>query len=50
MATSFGTTEHYLTLCLRDEEDHLVTQSTLASKVLNEATLKWVTILLIAHH
>jgi hypothetical protein len=40
MSTSFGTKEHHITLCLRDESDNLVTQNNLPSKVINHDTLK----------
>ncbi|ALO68970.1 hypothetical protein CNF00450 [Cryptococcus deneoformans JEC21] len=40
MAASFATEEHHITLCLRDEEDNLVTQNNLPSKVYNHDTLK----------
>ncbi|KAK4688356.1 hypothetical protein P7C73_g1754, partial [Tremellales sp. Uapishka_1] len=42
MAKSFDTKDHAITLALRDESDHLVTQSNLASKVYNHETLKLV--------
>ncbi|RSH95186.1 hypothetical protein EHS25_000272 [Saitozyma podzolica] len=42
MSNSFGTKEHHITLCLRDEADHLVTQSNLPSKVINHDALKLV--------
>lgn len=40
MAASFATEEHHITLCLRDEEDNLVTQNNLPSKVYNHNVLK----------
>ncbi|KIR28517.1 hypothetical protein I309_02441 [Cryptococcus deuterogattii LA55] len=40
MAASFAIEEHHITLCLRDEEDNLVTQNNLPSKVYNHDTLK----------
>jgi engulfment/cell motility protein 1 len=40
MSNSFGTAEHHITLCLRDEADNLVTQATLPSKVASKETLK----------
>ncbi|ODO06045.1 hypothetical protein L198_01274 [Cryptococcus wingfieldii CBS 7118] len=40
MATSFATEEHHITLCLRDQEDHLVTQNNLPSKVYQHDVLK----------
>nr|ODO03704.1 hypothetical protein L204_00040 [Cryptococcus depauperatus CBS 7855] len=40
MSTSFVTEEHHLTLCLRDQEDVLVTQNNLPSKVYNHDVLK----------
>ncbi|WRT69192.1 uncharacterized protein IL334_006176 [Kwoniella shivajii] len=42
MSTSFSTREHHITLCLRDEADHLVTQNNLPSKVYNHDVLKLV--------
>lgn len=41
MAASFAIEEHHITLCLRDEEDNLVTQDNLPCKVYNHDTLKW---------
>ncbi|WVQ81129.1 hypothetical protein IAT38_003251 [Cryptococcus sp. DSM 104549] len=40
MAASFATKEHHITLCLRDEEDTLVMQNNLPSKVYNHDVLK----------
>jgi hypothetical protein len=40
MAQSFQASEHHITLCLRDENDHLVTQSNLALKVKSREVLK----------
>ncbi|ODN81097.1 hypothetical protein L202_03192 [Cryptococcus amylolentus CBS 6039] len=40
MATSFATEEHHITLCLRDQEDNLVTQNNLPSKVYQHDVLK----------
>nr|KIR86243.1 hypothetical protein I308_03187 [Cryptococcus tetragattii IND107] len=40
MAASFAIEEHHITLCLRDEEDNLVTQDNLPCKVYNHDTLK----------
>ncbi|KAK6906154.1 hypothetical protein I203_100138 [Kwoniella mangroviensis CBS 8507] len=42
MSTSFGTKEHHITLCLRDEADNLVTQNNLPGKVYNHDVLKLV--------
>lgn len=47
MAASFAIEEHPITLCLRDEEDNLVTQNNLRSKVYNHDTLKWALVLYI---
>ena len=40
MSNSFGTSEHHITLCMRDEGDNLVTQANLASKVESQEVLK----------
>ena len=37
---TFNASEHHITLCLRDDNDRLVTQSNLGSKVGEHATLK----------
>ncbi|ORX39155.1 hypothetical protein BD324DRAFT_618673 [Kockovaella imperatae] len=42
MTTTFGASEHHITLCLRDEADRLVTQGNLATKVADHAALKLV--------
>ncbi|ORY33129.1 hypothetical protein BCR39DRAFT_521383 [Naematelia encephala] len=42
MAAAFGTKEHHITLCLRDEGDVLVTQNNLPSKVSDHNVLKLV--------
>ena len=41
MTTSFNAEEHHITLCLRDEQDRLVTQINLLSKVRNREALKY---------
>ncbi|RXK38189.1 hypothetical protein M231_04563 [Tremella mesenterica] len=42
MATAFQTKEHHITLCLRDENDILITQNNLPSKIYNHDNLKLV--------
>jgi hypothetical protein len=40
MATAFGTKEHHITLCLRDDSDRLITDSNLKHRVIGKMDLK----------
>ena len=40
MATAFETKEHHITLCLRDENDRLVTTNNLKNRVTGKIDLK----------
>jgi len=45
LCVAFDTKEHHITLCLRDEKDHLVTQATLHDRVTEHALLVYVSYL-----
>lgn len=42
LSAAFATTEHHITLCLRDDEEVLVTQGNLASRVAEKAVLRYI--------